>query len=212
MSVSGKGPYLIAIVGGSGSGKSWLAEKLRNAFAPHASRLSLDDFYQDRSHLSASRRAKLNFDHPRAIDWLSLENALKHLSAGRLARVPEYDFATHCRRARWQELHPKRLIIIDGLWLLRRASLRKLFALTIYLDCPTRLRLQRRLARDLCWRGRTGSSVREQFWRTVEPMHARHVAPQARWADIILHKSCTARDILVIEDRLRWLLANQEAR
>jgi hypothetical protein len=63
---------------------------------------------------------------------------------------------------------------------------RELFDLRIFLACATQLRLERRLARDVAERGRSLEAVREQFWKTVAPMHDRFVAPQARWADIIL--------------------------
>jgi uridine kinase len=201
-------PKLVAIVGGSGSGKSWLADRLLAALAPHAARLSLDDFYRDRSHLSATRRANLNFDHPRAIDWHLMEWALGQLLTGRTAMIPDYDFATHTRRHRPKALLPKPLILIDGLWLLRRPSLRRLFTLSIYLDCPTGVRLRRRLERDLKSRGRTRASVREQFWSTVEPMHKRYVAPQARWADIVRNKACSRGDLRAIASQLRCFLPN----
>ena len=204
--------HLVAIVGGSGSGKTWLADKLYGAFVPRASRLSLDDFYRDRSHLSPTRRATINFDHPRAIDWVYLENVLRQLLAGRAARVPSYDFATHSRRRRFKTLRPKPLIFFDGLWLLRRASLRRLFALTIYLDCPTHLRLRRRLERDFLARGRSRASVRAQFWRTVEPMHARFVGPQAARANLVLHKPCTIKDLRSIKAHLRGVLAGAATR
>src|SRR5512140_3253218 len=90
-------PLLVAIVGGSGSGKTWLARRLQRRLAPEAARVSLDDFYRDRSRLSPARRARLNFDHPRSIDWAEFERVLGRLSAGRSARVPRYDFRTHCR-------------------------------------------------------------------------------------------------------------------
>jgi uridine kinase len=196
---------LVGIVGGSGSGKSWLARKLQAALSPYAVRLSLDDFYRDRSHLSPARRARLNFDHPRTIDWRCLEKSLGQLLAGRATRIPDYDFATHSRRQRPKIIRPKPLILIDGLWLLHRPALRRLFGLTIYLGCPARLRLRRRLARDRLTRGRTGASVREQFRRTVEPMHQRYVAPQIRWADIVLRKPCKLSDLRAIVAQLRLI-------
>ncbi len=192
----------IAIIGGSGSGKSWLAEKLAAKLGRRAARLSLDDFYLDRSHLPAARRAKLNFDHPRSIDWTALERAMRELRAGRPARIPGYDFATHCRRRRWRRLQPKQVILVDGLWLLNRRSLGRLFTLSVFLDVPSRTRLQRRLQRDLAARGRTRASVAQQFREFVEPMHRRYVAPQRCKADVVLHRTCTAEDAAQLADRI----------
>src|SRR5262249_23889472 len=140
---------LIGIVGGSGSGKTWLADKLATALGSDVARLSLDDFYRDRSHLPSARRAQINFDQPRAIDWLGVENAVSALLAGRAARIPRYDFKTHSRLHAFKVVPAKPVIVMDGLCLLRRRSLRRLFQLTIFIDSRTRTRLQRRLERDL---------------------------------------------------------------
>ena len=179
-------PVLVAIVGGSGAGKSWLADKLAEQLGRNVSRISQDDFYHDRSHLSPARRALINFDHPRAIDWVRLENVLQECRAGRTAKLPKYDFATHSHRSRETKLRPRRFILVDGLWLLRRPSVRQLFDLTVFIECPAKTCLARRLARVVASRGRTRASIQKQFWTTVEPMHSRFVAPQNRHADIVL--------------------------
>jgi uridine kinase len=179
-------PLLVAIVGGSGSGKSWLAGELAGVLGRRAACLSLDDFYRDRSHLPAARRARINYDHPRAIDWPEAERVLRDCAAGRPTLVPSYDFGTHSRRATRKLFRPRPIILVEGLWLLRRRSWRGLFGLSLYLDCPARVRLARRLARDARARARTRASVLEQFKKTVEPMHRRFVEPQARLADIVL--------------------------
>src|ERR1043165_4477758 len=99
MATRPKHPLLVAIVGGSGSGKSRLADELQTALGKSAGRLSLDDFYRDRSHLSAARRATINFDNPKAIDWISFEHVLANCLCRRKTRIPRYDFSTHCRRS-----------------------------------------------------------------------------------------------------------------
>jgi uridine kinase len=189
------GPLLVAIVGGSGSGKTWLAERLMAALGPNAGRLSLDDFYKDHSHLSMARRERLNFDHPRAIDWPSVRFALYELAQGRTARTPCYDFETHCRLPRLRICRPMPVILMDGLWLIQRRSIRTLFDFSIFLDCSARIRLARRLERDLRARGRSATSVRRQFQQTVQPMHAYYVAPQSRFADVLLRGQCTRQQV-----------------
>ena len=180
-----KPPLFVAIVGGSGSGKSWLAERLQ-ARLRMATRLSLDDFYRDRSHLPAKRRAQINFDNPAAIDWNLFHRVLANLLNSGNAHLPSYDFTTHSRRKGLKILKPKPIILVDGLWLLRRPAIRRFFGVRIFLDCPWRTRLRRRIRRDLLSRGRTRASIIKQFHTTVEPMHARYVTPQIHWADTVL--------------------------
>src|SRR5437016_12297226 len=105
---------LVAVVGGSGAGKTWLADHLQTAVGNGAGRLSLDDFYRDRSHLSPSQRQKINYDHPRAIDWPLFEKLLKACRAGRSIPVPCYDFTTHPRLPRRLIFHPWLLTILVG--------------------------------------------------------------------------------------------------
>jgi len=196
---------LVAVVGGSGAGKTWLADHLQTAVGNGVGRLSLDDFYRDRSHLSPSQRQKINYDHPRAIDWPLFEKSLKACRAGRSIPVPRYDFTTHTRLPGRQTFHPKPLNIVEGLWLLLRPSVRSLFALRIFIDCSVRMRLARRLARDAAERGRSRESVRKQFWETVAPMHERYVAPQRLWAHVVVESPPAPDRVRQLTDLLRTL-------
>jgi len=199
-------PLLVAIVGGSGAGKTWLAKKLKAALDPEAAHFSLDDFYRDCSRISPERREKINFDHPRTIDWETMEKVLGDLRAGRATRLPRYDFKTHSRVREKTALACKPMVLVDGLWLLHRRSLRRVFALKIFIDCPVRTRRGRRLLRDLRSRGRTRASVLEQLKKNVEPMHERFVAPQKKWADIVLRHTFGAADIKRLVRELRTRL------
>jgi uridine kinase len=188
-------PMLLAITGGSGAGKTWLAERLLAEFPGQAARVSVDDFYLDLSHLSPAERAKTNFDDPKAIDWLAVERTMDAMLAGRPCALPIYDFATHTRQPESRPWQPKPLVIWDGLWLLHEESLRKKFALRIYVDCPEDERLLRRIERDCRERGRSAESVIEQFRRDVAPMHERFVAPQRQWADMCLRSPIQECDL-----------------
>jgi len=203
---------MVAIAGGSGSGKTWLAERLQARLRGRAARLSLDDFYKDCSHLPPERRAKINFDNPAAIDWDLFQKVLANCLKWRSSKIPVYDFRTHCRRRRARVFKPKPVILVDGLWLLRRPALRRIFNLRIFLDCPAQTRLRRRIARDLVSRGRTRSSILEQFRKTVEPMHARYVAPQIRRADVVLAGNWGTREADNLAGAIRSLLAGSRAR
>jgi uridine kinase len=199
-------PHLIAIVGGSGSGKSWLGHRLEQYFGTQAARVSLDDFYRDRSHLPEKRRATINFDQPAAIDWAAFQKWIVMARAGRPAIVPHYDFKTHTRARETRSWTPAPLILVEGLWLLWRAAVRRLFDFSIFVDCPADIRLQRREKRDLAERGRTRSSVRRQFRQVVAPMHEIYVAPQIRWADMVLNHPIGEADVYRVAVRLTELL------
>lgn len=179
-------PRLVAITGGSGAGKTWLADKLQHLFGNQAGRITQDSFYRDRSHLPAEERGRCNFDHPEALDWDCFRETLEAVRAGRETRMPVYDFATHTRGLGEQAVAPRPIMIVDGLWLLHHPEVRRLFSLSLYVPCPEDERLRRRVARDTLERGRTEDSVREQFRDTVAPMHRRFVEPQARHAHLVV--------------------------
>lgn len=201
-------PLLVAIAGGSGSGKTWLADQLERILSPNVVRVSLDSFYLDRSHLSPARRARLNFDHPRAIDWVRLEAAVRALLENRAAEIPIYDFKTHARLARTAKLRPHPIVLLEGLWPLQRRSIRRLVSLGVFLHCPSRVRLSRRIARDQAARGRTRESIVQQFRDSVEPMHIRFVDPQAHRAHLVLRKPCGEREIRDLASRIRALASS----
>ncbi|MCX6878502.1 MAG: uridine kinase [Verrucomicrobia bacterium] len=177
----------IALVGGSGSGKSWLAAQLLAGLGPEVGLLSLDDFYHDLGHLPAAAREEVNFDDPAAIDWNTLREVLEGLEGGTAAQLPIYDFATHTRQAETRYFATARVIVLDGLWLLHHAWLREKIAFSVFVDCPEEERMRRRIERDVLTRGRTVASVMRQFANQVQPMHARFVEPQRQWATRRVH-------------------------
>ena len=201
--------HLIAVAGGSGSGKTWFAGQLLESFGARAGRISLDDFYCDQSHVPPAERDRINFDHPSAIDWPLFERTLAMIGRGEPAWLPIYDFATHTRRVEAREWQPRSLVFLDGLWLLRRAALRRRYRLSIFIDCPEAVRRERRLRRDLCERGRSAASVAAQFDQHVAPMHRRFVAPQIRLADLVLASPVARTEAQSVVTRCRELLKAQ---
>jgi uridine kinase len=203
---------LVAIVGGSGAGKTWLSDELHKSLPDLSVRLSQDSFYRDRSHLSPSQRLRVNYDRPQAIDWPTLEHALEECKRRRPVRVPEYDFQTHERLEDSNVLSPRPLVIVDGLWLLHHPRIRKLFDLRIFIQCPLKLRLRRRIQRDVAERGRDRHSVRRQFYCHVDPMHRRYVQPQCRMADILLNHPPGREEVEMLGRALMSSFLPQEIR
>jgi uridine kinase len=195
-------PHIVGIAGGSCAGKTWLADRLQKLLGAKAIRLSLDSFYRDQSHLSPAQRARLNFDRPAAIDWECVENVLSDLSQGRSASVPRYDYVTHGRLRDEFRLDPARIVLFEGLWLFRRPTLRKLFALKVYIRSTPGLCTARRLQRDTAERGRTEEQVLTQLKRHTLPMFERFVAPQEKWADVVLNAPVQENDVLKLADRI----------
>lgn len=204
-----RGACIIAVVGGSGAGKSWLVEKLRAFFGRRACHVRLDDFYFDRSHLSPARRNHLNFDVPGAIDWARAEQVLRSCGAGRPTVMPHYDFVSFRVTARkgWKA---RPIIIVDGLWWLRQPRLRQLLDLKLYLDVPEALRRTRRTKRDIAERGFTLAGVEHQLNTRVLPLHARYVEPQKKWADLVLRQPYSAEVITQLAQKL-WHITNRKA-
>lgn len=205
-------PIILAIVGGSGAGKTWLSRQIAAAFPSEATCVSLDDFYHDRSHLDPAQRRLVNYDEPRAIEWDLLKDFLAAFRQRRPAVIPHYAFATHCRERAGMDCPLSSLLIVEGLWLLTYPEVREFFDLSIYLDCPAHVRLERRLARDVSERGRSVGEVRRQFESVVAPMHLTHVEPQRRFANVVLHDPVSALDVEAIVGRVESLLQEQMER
>lgn len=201
-------PLLVAVVGGSASGKSTLAHRLAAALAPEAAVVALDRFYRDLRHLPVSRRARVNFDHPSSIDWPLFESTLDTLLQEQAADLPVYDFETHARTDRVETQAPVRVLLLDGLWLPPRAAWRARIALRIFVACPARERLHRRILRDTRDRGRDAAEVRRRWREFVEPGFRRHIAPQARLADVILSSPFPAGAVRMLAGFLRRLAAS----
>jgi uridine kinase len=199
-------PYLLAIVGGSGSGKSRLARKLLKEFGARAGYICLDDFYKDQSHLPRRERDAVNYDHPKVIDWKSFRFCLQTMARGKPVVLPSYDFTSHTRRPEPRPWQPKPLVVVDGLWLLRHKTVRRIFNQTLFVDCPESIRLSRRLKRDQRERGRAAKSIRKQFMEQVAPMHDRFVAGQSHHADLVLSSPVSNRQLVEIIEDIRKLL------
>lgn len=195
----------IAVVGGSGSGKSYLAAEMEQWLGTHAAHLALDDFYRDLGHLPEGERDGVNFDDPAAIDWETLREVFECLERGESAHIPVYDFTTHTRMAETRHLAHAPLVVLEGLWLLHPEWLREKFALSVFVECPEEERLRRRIQRDVSMRGRTEESVRQQFANHVQPMHAMFVENQLEWATHRVHSP------LSLEERTRLISACLES-
>ncbi|RIL06296.1 MAG: uridine kinase [Proteobacteria bacterium] len=192
-----KKPFIIAIAGGSGSGKSCLSRALIAALSPHrAAVIELDYYYRDQTRLDRAERDKLNYDHPDSLELSLLQEHLAALRAVRPVDVPQYDYALHTRSSKSLPIDPKPFILVEGILALHLESLRKAYNLKVYIDTPEAVRLERRLARDAVERRRTAQSVLEQWNSTVLPMHRQFCEPTKQYSDLVLRGDSDQREIL----------------
>ncbi len=181
-------PLIIGIAGGSGSGKTTVAENICQGIIEGKKALIIaqDSYYKDLSHLSFAEREKINFDHPSAFDnKLLLEHLIKLKNCEPIS-MPIYSFLRHIRKKSTKHIKPAEVIILEGILILEEESIRELLDIKIYVDTDSDERFIRRLIRDTGERGRSLSSVVEQYLSRVKPMFLQFVEPSKRYADIII--------------------------
>ena len=181
-----KKPLIIAISGGSGSGKTFLAQAINEELGPDKSNiLSQDNYYIDQSDKFDGDGGSVNFDHPESIDFQLLAQHLKLLKKNYPISMPQYDFATHTRQDETVEFEPRDIIVVDGILILCSEQLRDIFDEIVFVDTPENIRFKRRLKRDVEEIGRTPEGVKTQFEKQVKPMHDEFVEPCKEFADKI---------------------------
>jgi len=182
-----KRPIIIGIAGGSGSGKTLVAERIfEDLGSDKVVIIQQDSYYKDMSHLSPAEREKINFDHPDALDNELLIRQIKELLAGKSVYQPLYDFTTHCRRKQTRLISGHLIIVLEGILILDNPKLRNLMDIKLFVDTDPDIRFIRRLCRDIEQRGRSMESVIKQYAESVRPMHLQFVEPSKRYADIII--------------------------
>ena len=178
---------VIGIAGGSGSGKTTVAQEILQRVGPsQIAFIQHDSYYKNLDGLPPAQRAEVNFDHPDSLETELLIRHIKTLRDGKPVEVPIYDFATHSRTTRTFTVQPRRVILVEGILIFAEPELRKLFDVKLFVDTDPDLRFIRRLHRDITERGRTTESVIKQYQSTVRPMHLEFVEPSKRYADVII--------------------------
>ena len=180
-------PLVIGIAGGSGSGKTTVAQEILQRVGPERiAFLQHDSYYKDLSGLPPAQRAEVNFDHPHSLETDLLIQHIASLRDGKVVEVPIYDFSTHSRTGQTYPVQPRRVILVEGILIFTEATLREMFDVKIFVDTDSDIRFIRRLERDITERKRTTESVIKQYQSTVRPMHMEFVEPSKRYADVII--------------------------
>ncbi len=194
-------PLVIGIAGGSGSGKTTVAQQILNRVgANQIAFIQHDSYYKDLGGLPPAQHANINFDHPNSLDTNLLIQHIVSLRDGKAVEVPIYDFSTDRRTSQTFRIEARRVILVEGILIFVEPSLRELFDVKIFVDTDSDIRFIRRLERDISERGRTTESVIKQYEATVRPMHLEFVEPSKRYADVIIPQggfNAAAMDMVV---------------
>jgi uridine kinase len=199
---------IIGIAGGTGSGKTTVVNQIiKQLPTDEVCVISQDSYYNATDNLPYEERAKINFDHPRAIDFELIIRHLKALKAGNNINQPVYSFVTHSRTKDTVKTHPRKVVIVEGILIFNNKELRDLFDIKIFVHAETDERLIRRLKRDITERGRDIDEVLSRYQTTLKPMHQQFIEPTKNFADLIIPNdrfNNVAIDIVrtVINDRL----------
>jgi uridine kinase len=180
-------PLVIGLAGGTGSGKTTVANViLERVGADHIAYLPHDAYYKNLNELPDNLREQVNFDHPHSVDTPLLIHHIQELNQWRSIELPVYDFKTNTRTTQTILIHPQAVILVEGILIFAEPELRELFDVKIFVDTAPDIRFIRRLSRDITERGRTTESVIHQYLSTVRPMHLEFVEPSKRYADVII--------------------------
>lgn len=191
---------IIGICGGTGSGKTTLAEKIYKEFDSCSTHISMDSYYKSDASIPLEERAKCNYDHPDAFETDLLVKHLKELKKGNAVDVPQYDYCNHLRKDEFTRVKSNRIIIVEGILLFENIKLCNMLDIKIYVDTDADVRILRRIMRDVNERGRSLDSVINQYQSTVKPMHEQFVEPYKRRADIIVPEggyNTVALDVII---------------
>jgi len=201
-------PITIAVVGGSGAGKTTISNAIlervgshRIAYIPH------DAYYKDSKDIPLVDPNTLNFDHPDALETTLMVEHIQKLQEWQNVNIPVYDFTHYCRTQQTQLVQPQPIILVEGILIFAEPALRRLFDIKIFVDIDADIRFIRRLQRDIVERGRTPESVISQYLTTVRPMHLQFVEPSRRYADVIIPEGgYNTVAIDMVADRIRSML------
>jgi len=200
-------PLFIGLAGGSGSGKTTIAEEVVERLAGKVALLHHDAYYRNRVELTFEERTRVNYDHPTSLETELLIGHLESLRSGIAVEHPVYDFSKHLRAEKTIRIEPAPVVVIEGILVLSEPDLRSELDLKIFVDTDPDLRLARRLERDIAERGRSVDSVISQYFATVRPMHLEFVEPSRRYADLIIPEGYNPAAVATVVELIRSRLS-----
>ncbi|HBP24447.1 MAG TPA: uridine kinase [Oribacterium sp.] len=200
---------MIGIAGGSGSGKSTFTNRLKAEFGDQVTVIYHDNYYKANDGIPFEVRQKINYDHPDAFETDLLIAHLKALRRGESVQCPVYDYSQHNRTKETTELHPSKIIIVEGILVLENPELRSLFDIKIYVEADADERIIRRIIRDVKERGRHVEDISAQYLTTVKPMHYLYVEPTKALADIVINSGMNDVAFDLMRTKIQEILSKE---
>ncbi|ESP88817.1 uridine kinase [Candidatus Halobonum tyrrellensis] len=195
--------FVVGIAGGTGAGKTTVTRLVTENVADAVTRIPLDNYYEDLSHLDISERAEVNYDHPDAFEWELLREHLEALLSGQSVEMPQYDFELHNRKEETLTVEPTDVIVLEGILALYDDEINDMLDLRLYVETDADVRILRRIERDVIERGRELEGVIDQYLSTVKPMHEQFIEPTKKHADLIIPEGANSMAVNLLEERLR---------
>ena len=195
--------FVVGIAGGTGAGKTTVARLITENVADAVTRIPLDNYYEDLSHLDLEAREEVNYDHPDAFEWELLREHLEALLSGQTVEMPQYDFEVHNRKDETVTVEPTDVIVVEGILALYDDEINEMLDLRLYVETDADVRILRRIERDVIERGRELEGVIDQYLSTVKPMHEQFIEPTKKHADLIIPEGANSVAVNLLEERLR---------
>ncbi|QZX99428.1 uridine kinase [Halobaculum rubrum] len=195
--------FVVGIAGGTGAGKTTVTRLITERVADSVTRIPVDNYYRDLSHLDLEERAEVNYDHPDAFEWSLLRDHLETLLSGNSVEMPQYDFEIHNRKGETETVEPTDVIVVEGILALYDEDINDMLDLRLYVETDADVRILRRIERDVVERGRDLEGVIEQYLSTVKPMHEQFIEPTKKHADLIIPEGANRMAINLLEEKLQ---------
>jgi len=195
--------FVVGIAGGTGAGKTTVAREITEEVDDSVTRIPMDNYYKDLSHLDYEERADVNYDHPSAFEWELLREHFDALLSGQAIEMPQYDFSVHNRKDETVTVEPTDVIVLEGIFALYDEELNDMLDLQVYVETDADVRILRRIERDVVERERELEGVIDQYLSTVKPMHEQFVEPTKKRADIIIPEGANAVAVGLLEEKVR---------
>jgi uridine kinase len=194
--------FVIGIAGGTGAGKTTIARLITQNVGDSVTRIPIDNYYKDQSHLAFEERENVNYDHPSAFEWELLRTQLSTLLEGQPIEMPTYDFEIHNRTDETTRVEPTDVVILEGIFALYDEEVNEMLDLRLYVETDADVRIIRRIQRDVIERGRDLEGVIEQYLSTVKPMHEQFVEPTKKHADLVVPEGANSVAVNLLAEKI----------